>query len=353
MRRINREPNNFFSLILEKQNQMRNNITSWLTREPPESAMPTFDRCTLPILKVGYICIRILFRLCLGKRRRNQSQLYRRLYVGDNTIPSYDVIKFFYKSMKLLKLGNPRLLRVYAKDHDYRYYCRLEDFNPDREADIVKLFRPKEGDIVVDVGAHIGRYTIIASKMVGSQGIVIAIEAHPANYDILKENILLNKLSNVTSLNYAVHSRETLVKLYEPGQEEGFTIYNTIMTDRTSFNSQKYIEVKADTLDSLLLRNGIKQVNWIKIDVEGAEYEVLRGATNILSSSKDISLLIEIHNLGVENKTFYEPIMQFLESKNYKLSFEKIYGTGERHIIMRKLSINNDGVDSAEIPRNT
>jgi FkbM family methyltransferase len=316
---------------------MANNISSWLTKEPIESVLPMFDRCILPMLKAGYICIRILFRLCLGKRRRNQSQLYRRLYVGDNTIPSYDVIKFFYKSMKFLKLGYPRLLKVYAKEHDYKYYCRLEDFNPDREADIVKLFRPKEGDIVVDVGAHIGKYTIIASKMVGSKGKVIAIEAHPVNYDILKQNIFLNKLSNVIALNYAVHSMETLVKLYEPGQEEGFTIYNTIMTDRTSLNNQKYIEIKANTLDSLLLENGIKEVNWIKIDVEGAEFEVLKGATNILSSSKDISLLIEIHNLDVNNKTFYEPIIHLLESKNYKLSFEKIYGTGERHIIVKKL----------------
>jgi FkbM family methyltransferase len=316
---------------------MANNISSWLTKEPIESVLPMFDRCILPMLKAGYICIRILFRLCLGKRRRNQSQLYRRLYVGDNTIPSYDVIKFFYKSMKFLKLGYPRLLKVYAKEHDYKYYCRLEDFNPDREADIVKLFCPKEGDIVVDVGAHIGKYTIIASKMVGSKGKVIAIEAHPVNYDILKQNIFLNKLSNVIALNYAVHSMETLVKLYEPGQEEGFTIYNTIMTDRTSLNNQKYIEIKANTLDSLLLENGIKEVNWIKIDVEGAEFEVLKGATNILSSSKDISLLIEIHNLDVNNKTFYEPIIHLLESKNYKLSFEKIYGTGERHIIVKKL----------------
>ena len=188
--------------------------------------------------------------------------------------------------------------------------------------------------------------------MVGSRGKILAIEAHPVKYDILKQNIFLNKLSNVIALNYAVHSKEAMVKLYEPGQEEGFTIYNTIMTDRPSVNSQKYVEVKADTLDSLLLKNGIKEVNWIKIDVEGAEHEVLKGANNILSSSKDISLLIEIHNLGVENKTFYEPIIHLLESKNYKLAFEKIYGTGEGHMIIKKLSTNNYRVDSAEIPSN-
>jgi FkbM family methyltransferase len=328
---------------------MANSISSWLTREPKESVMPMFDRLTLSILKVSYLSIRLLLRLVLGKRRRDRSKFYRRLYLGDNAlykrlcadynniIPSYNAAKFFYKSMKFLKLGNPSLLKVYAKEHDYKYYCRLEDFNPDREDDIVKLFRPKEGDIVVDIGAHIGKYTIIASKMVGSKGKVIAIEAHPVNYDILKQNIELNNLSNVIALNYAVHSQETMVKLYEPGQEEGFTIYNTIMTDRIPLNNQKYIEVKANTLDSLLFENGTKEVNWIKIDVEGAEYEVLKGATNILSSSKDISLLIEIHNLSGNKKNFYEPIIHLLESKNYKLSFKKIYGTDERHIIMKKL----------------
>jgi FkbM family methyltransferase len=328
-----------------------NNIASWLRREPPESVIPTFDRLTLPILKVGHLSIRILLRLCLGKRRRDRSQFYRRLYIGDYTTPSYDVINFFYKSIKYLKLGNPRFLKVYAKEHDYKYYCKLEDFSPSREEDIIKLFRPREEDIVVDVGAHIGKYTIIASKMVGSQGKVIAIEAHPANYDILKQNIALNKLNNVIALNYAVHSRETMVKLYEPGQEEGFTIYNTIMTDRTTLSNQKYIEVKADTLDSLLLENGIKEVNWIKIDVEGAEYEVLRGATSILSSSKDISILIEIHNLGHSNKNFYEPIIQLLESKNYKLLFEKTYESGERHIIIKR-SRTDDIVDCTELEAN-
>ncbi len=350
---MNRAVNNFLNFIFRKRNQMENTIASWLRREPAESVIPLFDRLTLPLLKIGYLFIRILLRLFLGKRRRDRSRFYRRLYVGDYTIPSYNMIKFFYKSMKYLKLGNPRLLKVYVKEHDYKYYCRLEDFNPSREEDILKLFRPKEGDIVVDVGAHIGRYTIIASKMIRFQGKVIAIEAHPANYDILKRNIALNKLSNVIALNYAVHSRKTMVKLYEPGQEEGFTIYNTIMSNRTTtLNNQKYIEVKADTLDSLLLENGIKEVNWIKIDVEGAEYEVLMGATTILSSNKDISFLIEIHNLGQKNKNFYEPIIQLLESKNYKLLFEKTYESGERHIIIKRSKTDNDTVDSAELAAN-
>lgn len=312
---------------------MDNNIASWLRREPRESVIPTFDRLTLPILKVGHLFIRISLRLFLGKRRRDRSRFYGRLYVGDYTIPSYNMIKFFYKSTKYLKLGNSRLLKVYVKEHDYKYYCRLEDFNPGREEDILKLFRPKEGDIVVDVGAHIGRYTIIASKMVGSQGKVIAIEAHPANYEILKQNVELNKLNNVIPLNYAVHSKETMVKLYEPGQEEGFTTYNTIMTDRTlTSKNQEYIEVKANTLDSLLVENGINEVNWIKIDVEGAEYEVLRGAKEILSTNNHISILVEVHG-----KDTYGPTIELLRSNNFNIEFEKTYESGDKHVLARKV----------------
>jgi predicted RNase H-like nuclease len=86
-----------------------------------------------------------------------------------------------------------------------------------------------------------------------------------------------------------------------------------------------------------LQSKGIKQeeVNWIKIDVEGAEFEVLKGATNILSKSRDIALLIEIHNLR-DSTNLYRPIVDFLKSYNFKIEFEKSHEGGEKHIIVRK-----------------
>jgi hypothetical protein len=88
----------------------------------------------------------------------------------------------------------------------------------------------------------------------------------------------------------------------------------------------------------VLQQNGIKQVNWIKIDVEGAELEVLRGAHNILSNSKDISILIEIH--GVSH--LYKPIMELLNSYNFKVEFEKSFRyqrqnmRGAKNVLLRK-----------------
>jgi hypothetical protein len=101
--------------------------------------------------------------------------------------------------------------------------------------------------------------------------------------------------------------------------------------------TEMFIEVNANTVDTILNESGISidQINWIKIDVEGAELEVLKGATNVLSKSKDISLLIEIHNIE-DGKTLYEPIMALLNNYNFEKEFEKIYESGERHIIVRK-----------------
>ena len=70
--------------------------------------------------------------------------------------------------------------------------------------------------------------------------------------------------------------------------------------------------------------------------MEGAEYDVLKGAKNILSKSKDISLLIKIHNLSTDNTTLYEPIKEFLNSYNFKIEFEKVVSSGERHIAAHK-----------------
>ena len=146
-------------------------------------------------------------------------------------------------------------------------------------------------------------------------------------------------MTNVIALNYAAYSKEDKIKLYllSKGEESSYTKFYTVMTERAG-NEKKYVEVKANTLDYLLQSTGIKHedVNWIKIDVEGAEFDVLKGATNILSKSKDISLLIEIHNLSTYNTTLYEPIKEFLNSYNFKIEFENVVYTGERHIIARK-----------------
>src|ERR671910_32793 len=304
------------------------NLILWFIKN--SEGMTIFDKCILFFLKIIYLGLRILLRLALGKKRRDRFYVKRGLDFG----------VFWYKTFKFLKPGNSTLLKFKVPKYDYEFYCRInkDDFKimTIHEDDIITRFTPKEGDIVIDIGAHIGLYTIISSKRVGANGKVVAIEANPSNFEMLNSNIKLNQLTNIISLNNAVYSKETKIKLYLPGEELGDTIYNTIVSDRAK-NEDKFVEVSANTLDYLLQSKGIEQeqVNWIKIDVEGAEFEVLKGATNILSNSKDIALLIEIHNLK-DSTNLYRPIIEFLKLYNFKIEFEKTYDGGEKHIIVRK-----------------
>src|ERR687898_1785448 len=265
------------------------NLILWFIKN--SEGMTIFDKCILFFLKIIYLGLRILLRLALGKKRRDRFYVKRGLDFG----------VFWYKTFKFLRPGNSTLLKFKVPKYDYEFYCRInkDDFKimTIHEDDIIKRFTTKEGDIVIDIGAHIGLYTIISSKRVGANGKVVAIEANPSNFEMLNRNIKLNQLTNIISLNNAVYSKETKIKLYLPGEELGHTTYNTVMSDRAK-NEDKFVEVNANTLDYLLQLNEITDVNWVKIDVEGAEFEVLKGASNVLSKSKDIALLIEVHGLS-------------------------------------------------------
>src|SRR5215208_1194501 len=301
-------------------------LNYWLLKET--KGVRTLDKCILYCLKVIYLGLRILLRIALGRKRRD------RIFIEQG----FDFNTFLYRVFKILRLDNSMLLKISVPKYDYKFYCRInrEDlvFMTNHEDDIIEHFTPKQGDIVVDIGAHMGRYTIIASKRVGTNGKVVAIEAHPGNFEMLNRNIKLNQLTNVIPLNYAVYSKETKIKLYLPGEELGHTTYNTVMSDRAR-TEDKFVEVSANTLDYLLQLNEITDVNWVKIDVEGAEFEVLKGASNVLSKSKDIALLIEVHNLS-GGTNLYRPIIEFLNLYNFKIEFEKSHDGGEKHIILRK-----------------
>jgi FkbM family methyltransferase len=301
---------------------------SWWLRETKGAAIS--DKFYLSFLKVIYRGLRFSFKIILGKKRTDMFYAKRGINFKD----------FLYRSIRFLKKGDPLTLEIHVPKHDYNIYCPLnkEDFivMTRHEDEIIERFLPKQGDIVVDIGAHMGRYTIIASKRVGTNGKVVAIEAHPGNFEMLNRNIKLNQLANVISLNYAVYSKETKIKLYLPEEESGYTMHHSIMSDYifTKYKDKtedKFVETNANTLDYLLQLKGITDVNWVKIDVEGAEFEVLKGANKILSDSKDIALLIEVHG-----KNTYEPIIDSLRSYNFKIDFEKTYENGEKHIIAIK-----------------
>jgi FkbM family methyltransferase len=267
------------------------------------------DKLVLFCLKNIYLTSILLRMIVLKKKKRG------RLYIEGGI----SFRNFLYKSVKLLGMDNLRL-KVNVPKYGFQAYCRTEDdFNDlvimtQHEHDLLKRFSPKKGDVVVDVGAHAGLYTITSSKCVGQNGKVIAIAAHPHNFEILNRNIKSNSLTNVMPFNYIAYSRE---------MEMVFVEY-----------LYKIVAVRSNTLDNLLQQNGINEVNWMKVDVDEPELEVLKGAHNVLSNSKDIALFIEVHD-----HNNYKPLIEFLHSYNFTVIFEKSYEWGVKHIIARKSSL--------------
>jgi len=153
----------------------------------------------------------------------------------------------------------------------------------------------RSGDTFLDVGAHVGKYTLSAAKIL-KEGLVIAIEASPENYATLKESIQLNGFENIWTFNMAAWNEDCEVELHL-GDLHG---HNSVRGDIRYGNGAKLeemgcgkVKVRAERLDHLLDRTSAPDIDWIKIDVEGAEYEVLEGLSEHLLRN-DAKLVVEV-----------------------------------------------------------
>ena len=169
--------------------------------------------------------------------------------------------------------------------------------------DHYKLGQIKKEDVIVDIGAHIGIFSIMASQK-GS--IVFSYEPVPENFLLLKKNIELNKITNIKAVNKAVCSDNKKRKMsLEPVNFGGHSFFSS---------SEKSIEVQCITLEKILLDNNIEKIDLLKIDCEGAEYDILLKAGDVMKKIKRIAM--EYHT--IEGHTDQELVV-FLEKHGFKV----------------------------------
>src|SRR5205085_3237996 len=135
----------------------------------------------------------------------------------------------------------------------------------------------RAGGTFIDVGANIGTFTIPAAKYVGSSGHVIAIEASPNVFSVLEKNVALNNAGNVQLVCAAAGASDGDTKFY-PAPVDHFG-----MGSRAPQFNATPITVQSVTLDSLAQSFNLSSVDLIKIDVEGFELDVLKGAGELLN----------------------------------------------------------------------
>ena len=173
-------------------------------------------------------------------------------------------------------------------------------YEPEKTRAVRALLKP--GETFVDVGGNKGDFARFAAKIAGENGKVVCIEPEPTNYGWIRRSVELNGYRNIQVCNLALSDRdgESLLHL---GTKSGFHTLLEGAPDR----EQGLLTVKTRRLDSLLQELGVPVVNVLKIDVEGAEIQVLKGAVETIRANPQIIVLLDIHPfLGVNPSEVFE-----------------------------------------------
>jgi FkbM family methyltransferase len=147
-------------------------------------------------------------------------------------------------------------------------------------ATFFRAYRPRAEDVIVDAGAGIGDEVLVFARLVGRRGRVISIEAHPASFERLAALCRLNRLKNVTCIHAALLDASGTAQITDQKQ----AIKNSVVTPEGT------IPVPAQTLDRLLTELGVRDVDFLKLNIEGAELRALLGFTHGLRRTRHLAV---------------------------------------------------------------
>ncbi len=167
--------------------------------------------------------------------------------------------------------------------------CYLDMVRGTWEPGVTRLFGEllEEGMVVIDAGAHVGYFTLLAARSVGPVGRVYAFEPVPTNYDLLVRNIELNGYRNIVPVQKAISSTVGSERFFIHPSTVGHSLF-----PETS-KSQRIINVEVTTLDRFLEGEGWPSVHLVKMDIEGAEPAALEGMTGLLMRNRALRLVLE------------------------------------------------------------
>jgi FkbM family methyltransferase len=269
--------------------------------------------------------------------KKNRWKAYARFFIWQfkqSIRPGARICRFVEDSVLLIDKG-----MIGATGNIYVGLLEFEDM-----AFVLHFLRP--GDVMGDIGANVGVYTILAAKNAGAK--VIAIEPIPAAFHHLKDNVKLNNIDQlVTILNCGAAD--------ENGELEFTTTMdavNHVAVAEDKIESTKLIKVSVRTTDDIFQNN---QPVLLKIDVEGFELPVIKGAKNILKSDQLSAIIIELNGSGmrygfrddeIHNELLsygfssycYEPFTREIKSIDKPGNLNTIYLRNENWVLERLTS---------------
>jgi FkbM family methyltransferase len=213
-------------------------------------------------------------------------------------------------------LAFPIAPRLRLKKHNIRSWHpkRNTELFGMREKWWFRSYLAKEGDFIIDVGAGMGEDTYVFSKAVGQTGLVLAIEAHPSTFKVLSSFLELNKIKNVKNVNLAASNTDGT--LWLSSLPDGDWQCNSIVINETSENKVKVRAMRIDDLPILIEQASIQ---FMKMNIEGAEVLALEGARQTLAKTK--SVCICCHDFLGSSTATKNDVCSLLSEAGFTLSF--------------------------------
>ena len=216
-------------------------------------------------------------------------------------------------------------------------------WEPDETALILNSL--KDQYTVLDIGANIGYFSVLAADLVGAKGKVFAFEPEPSNFSLLSHNVALNQLKNVECCEFALSNQDSTGFLYLNDENLGD---HRIFPDKT-LDDKKTIQIKSGTD---YLKDKADQIDFIKIDTQGAEFHVIKGLEHYLQNSPThFLMLLEFWPNGLNNSgSSGNELLDLLLSYGFQLFIladQKLIPTAEedlrKWIFVTEMDKSSDG----------
>jgi FkbM family methyltransferase len=201
------------------------------------------------------------------------------------------------------------------------------------ELDFVEALakRLRRGGVCYDIGSNVGQFLIPMAKLVGENGRVVGFEPHPGNYQRLLRNINLNRLTNAAAFELALGDRGGEIQIFGTGGSA--TIVSRAALQSKSAPTATVVMIRGDDLRRMA---GLPAPQAVKVDVEGAEFGVLTGLKETLSSPACELLCLELHPPFIPAEVSPEMVLSLVRTLGFDRAQSRPRGT-EIHVIAEKV----------------
>ena len=235
--------------------------------------------------------------------------LYRNFYSLLDKV-RYSTLSRYRQTIKIQILNKRYLMKLNPRDRGLSTELCLYGIREPYTTNLMST-NIKEDDIIIDIGANIGYYALMEAKL-APEGSVYAIEPVSENFDYLKTNADLNECTNIKLFNCALSNRSGDDVISIPEHRN----YAALSEGPNKGNVRKE-KVVLSTLDRFVDEHVKRCPTWLRMDVEGHEHQILKGASRVLNEGTELKIAMELHPSRI-SESAYSEMLSTLEEQGFK-----------------------------------